>query len=237
MHKLTSVVGYSSKPSELGAQLGVPDLEFLIQRFIQDQLQRNDYDSSSSDDFLDEADVSISERMKVHPIKVARSYFYAPSDPSGKHGLRREYIRADRNWRHSQTRLDCVFLSTDPDIPGMRGMEVARVHMFLAFSHMRKSYSAAVVHRFRREEQIDPITGMWIVEKGYNEDGAADFDVVSSECIVRAAHLLPVLDKNPVPNDLVFWQSLDRYERFFVNKYVDHHAFELLHEKYGEEAS
>jgi hypothetical protein len=44
---------------------------------------------------------------------------------------------------------------------------------------------------------------------------------------VRAAHLLPVFDNSPVERSLHYTKTIDTFCAFYVNKYVDHHAFEI----------
>lgn len=51
--------------------------------------------------------------------------------------------------------------------------------------------------------------------------------VVHLETIVRSAHLLPIFDK-PLPDDLHFSNTLDLFNAFYVNKYADHHAFDII---------
>lgn len=53
--------------------------------------------------------------------------------------------------------------------------------------------------------------------------------VIHLDTIVRAAHLIGVSIDKRVPEDLQSCDALDHFPSFFVNKYIDHHAFELLH--------
>lgn len=45
--------------------------------------------------------------------------------------------------------------------------------------------------------------------------------------IVRGAHLIPVYHESDMPDKLEHFQTLDHFSRFYVNKYIDYHAFEL----------
>ena len=47
------------------------------------------------------------------------------------------------------------------------------------------------------------------------------------ESIFRAAHLMGVCGEGFVPKTLTADYSLDFFDSFYVNKYVDHHAFEI----------
>ncbi|KAF8268986.1 hypothetical protein EI94DRAFT_1575781, partial [Lactarius quietus] len=46
--------------------------------------------------------------------------------------------------------------------------------------------------------------------------------------ITRAVHLLLVFGSDPVPIDVQYHNSLDRYLSFFVNKFADRHSHKLL---------
>ncbi|KIM35103.1 hypothetical protein M413DRAFT_79750, partial [Hebeloma cylindrosporum] len=52
--------------------------------------------------------------------------------------------------------------------------------------------------------------------------------VIDLDSIVRGAHLLPMYNSNPLPEDFHFSRSLDVFCAFFVNSYVDHHAHEFI---------
>jgi len=54
------------------------------------------------------------------------------------------------------------------------------------------------------------------------------FQVIDINSIARGAHLLPVYGSSRVPEDFIHHDALDRFQSFFVNKFVDHHAFEFL---------
>ncbi|OJA15683.1 hypothetical protein AZE42_13884 [Rhizopogon vesiculosus] len=44
----------------------------------------------------------------------------------------------------------------------------------------------------------------------------------------HAAHLLPIFGTEPVPETLTFHDTGDIYGCFYVNRFVDHHAFEIV---------
>ena len=68
---------------------------------------------------------------------------------------------------------------------------------------------------------------MWIVEPDVMEGGTAISSVIHLDTIVRAAHLLPVFKGEIVSRDLSFSDKLDKFQLFYVNKFIDHHAFEI----------
>jgi hypothetical protein len=68
---------------------------------------------------------------------------------------------------------------------------------------------------------------MWIVKPDFNDDGTHCASVIHVDAIFRAAHLMPVYGKDAVPRYLSFTQTLDAFNSYYVNKYIDHHAFEI----------
>jgi hypothetical protein len=75
----------------------------------------------------------------------------------------------------------------------------------------------------------DEDTGMWVVEPDFNDDGSPYMTVIHLDSILRAAHLIGVCNGDFVPKDLAFHQSLDAFRAFYVNKFIDHHAFEIAY--------
>jgi hypothetical protein len=144
--------------------------------------------------------------------------------------MRRERIRAVKSWRKGPGRYDTVFVNTNSSAAGMRGLDVARVRLFFSFTHEGVKYPCALVHWFARvgDSQNDN-TGMWVVDEldASNEDGEPPATILHLDTIVRAAHLLPVFGHEHVPRTLSFTDTLDTFTSFYVNKYADHHAFEI----------
>ena len=159
----------------------------------------------------------------------AISTFRASSDISGFNSLRREYIRATPSWRNGAARYDCVFLNTDPEIEGMCGLEVARVLAFFSFVFSDEEYQCALIHWFCRvDSEPDQDTGMWIIEPEFNIDEQPLIAIVHVDSIYCAAHLIPVYQTNRyISRSLSMHDTLDTFKQFYVNKFVDHHAFEI----------
>lgn len=111
---------------------------------------------------------------------------------------------------------------------GMRGLEVARVLSFFSFVFNSEEYQCALIHWFCRvDSEPDKDTGMWIVEPEFNIDEQPHIAVVLVDSIYRAAHLIPVFQTNCyVSRSLTMHDTLDTFKCFYVNKFVDHHAFE-----------
>jgi len=210
-------------PEDIADEIQQPDLSDLIQQFIYNQQHP---DSCSDSDISVSALPTFYGKMTIHPSAVAT--FHAPSDISGIGGMRRERIRAVKSWRKGPGRYDTIFVNTDPSVEGMRGMDVARVRLFFSFSHDGIEYPCALVHWFSRVGDLpDDHTGLWVVEPDTSGNGEAFASIIHLDAIVRASHLIPVFGPRHVSRTLSFTDTLDKFTSFYVNKYIDHHAFEI----------
>ena len=210
----------------LADELNIPDLPELVRTFLFGQL--------FPDDDRNPADVSPLEcpkyQGKIYVYSSASSTFYAPSDLSGIGGMRREYIRATPTWRQDGPRYDCVFVITNPELDGMRGMDVARILCFFSFRTHRKLHRCAVVHWFDRiGDAADEVTGMWMVRPSFAWGEQPNTAVIHIDAIFRAAHLIPVYDRNFVSPEIGPHNSYDSFRHFYVNKFADHHSFEIVY--------
>jgi hypothetical protein len=210
----------------LATEMHLLDFPTLIRRFLYDQLYPDNI-LSSSDVPLTECP-SFTGRIRVHNSAVAT--FHGPCDPSGIGGMRREHIRAVSSWRKGPGRHDCVYLNRDPSSPGVRGMDVVQVLIFFAFDYCDTAYSCALVRWFRViGDKPDEDTGMWIVEPEVNADGSPVLSVIHLDCIIRAAHLLGVTSTDMfLPMSAHFSQSLASFKAFYLNRFIDHHAFQIV---------
>jgi hypothetical protein len=217
-----------TKLNEIIVKVGRPNLKTMICRFLHDQLYPDDERDTNTIPIhlLPE----INSRFKI--FHSASATIYAPSDPSGRSGMLREYIRANPSWGKGPDavpRFDTVFVETDADEEGMHGMHVARVRMFFSFKHEGVVYPCALVEWFERvDDTPDADTGMWIVEPELDEFDARSASIVHIDTILRAAHLLPIFGPQFVSHTLHFSQTLDAWNAYYVNKYVDHHANEIV---------
>ena len=139
-----------------------------------------------------------------------------------------EHIHAVKSWRKGPGRYDTIFVNTDPSMEGMQGLDIARVCLFFLFSHDGVEYPCALVHWFSRVGNLpDDNTGMWVVEPDVLANGEAFTLIIHLDMIVRASHLIPVFGSQHVSKTLSFTDTLDAFSSFYVNKYIDHHAFEI----------
>ena len=192
--------------------------------------------SSADPDYLD--------FTEMHPLttyKSAVATFYAPSDLSGTGGMRKEQIRAVSCWRGGPLRFDTVLLKpnrgsefTTNDEPTVNSFSVARVWHFFSFEYNQASYECALVHDYQVvNPSPDEITGMAIVKRA-TSGSLPRARVVLLDDILRAIHLIPVfsqLGTKPIPKNCKYELMLDNrqlFKQFYVNKFIDHHAFEIL---------
>lgn len=222
--------GYPRDLHGLASRTGFHNLLQQTRLFLYKQLNPdtpNIHITDVPDSFLQAGDFDV----RVNVFHSASVVYFAPSDPSGTGGMRREHIRSTPSWRKGAPRYDTVFIETDPDLPGMRGMHVARVFILFSFVLDEIDYPCALVHWFEVvDDQPDKDTGMWIVSPEFRNDETMAISVVHVDCIVRAAHLIPVYGPGFVvdAHELDFSQSLDNFQLFYVNKYADHHTNEIV---------
>ncbi|KAG6808699.1 hypothetical protein H0H92_003209 [Tricholoma furcatifolium] len=209
----------------LGGYYNIPSLADLISRFLYEQAHPH-LEIPLIDLPLEDCPPP-SGQIRVYPSAVAT--FYAPSNISGVGGMFRERIRAVPSWRGGSARNNCVFVEQDRDLPGFRGLHVACVRMFfeLTIKNKRKFPCALVAWFHTISDEPCPETGMWIVEKDRDRDKNLIMSVIHIDTILRGAHLIGRAHANYVPRTLDAGDSLDAFEQFYVNKYIDHHAHEI----------
>ena len=68
------------------------------------------------------------------------------------------------------------------------------------------------------------------MEPNFDDHGYWVMSVVHIDSIVRGVHLLPIFrgDAAIPRDDINFSHTLDIFTAFYVNKYIDYHAFETL---------
>ncbi|EGN94724.1 hypothetical protein SERLA73DRAFT_61872, partial [Serpula lacrymans var. lacrymans S7.3] len=71
---------------------------------------------------------------------------------------------------------------------------------------------------------------IWKVQPDMNDDGSPSLEIIHPDCIFCSVHLMPVFSEYShcfIPSDIDFTNSLDKFSTFYINKYIDHHAFGL----------
>ena len=162
----------------------------------------------------------------VSVFHSAVATFFAPSDISGTRGMRRERIRSTPSWRGGPPRRDCAFIVEDEEKDGMSGMAVVRILLFFSVAYNGVEYPCALVEWFKRLGP-DPVTGMWVVCPDRTR-GRRDRTVIHLDSFLRAAHLIPVYGNQKIPREFVHSFSLDTFEAYYVNKYIDHHSYDIV---------
>ncbi|KAH7909624.1 hypothetical protein BJ138DRAFT_1197066, partial [Hygrophoropsis aurantiaca] len=193
----------------------VPDLAKEIHQLdLHNHIRRFLYGQIHPDDPRDLSDVPLPDcpcyEGRVSVFHSAAAIFYAPSDPSGIGGMKCEHIRATPSWRKGHPRFDCVFVNKDPTLPGMRGLDIARILCFFSFSFHDILYPCALVRWFTRlGNDPDEDTGMWIVEPQNLDEDTPDISVIHIDCIFRAAHLIPIYGDKYLPKSIKYHHSYD----------------------------
>jgi hypothetical protein len=220
--------GYPSTAVELAVVFRQPDFHELIRQFLYDQAHLRDLDAPLGMDVPLAQCPPFNSRISVYHCMTA--VFYSPSDPSGLRGMRRESIRSNPIWRGYLPRHDTVFIERDPTLPGIRGCDVVRLLALFSFVWKEESYPCALVRWFTYvADEPDEVTGMWVVRPDYNADGSPAIGIIHLDSVLRAAHLIPVFGDNPMPiaSELRPENSLDVFRAFYINRYIDYHAFEI----------
>ncbi|KAG2104633.1 hypothetical protein BD769DRAFT_1630825 [Suillus cothurnatus] len=189
----------------LANELDIPHLADLVSQFLVGQLYLDMDPTEVPDSLID------CPRFdgKIQVFNSAVSVFFAPSDLSGIGGMKHEYIRVSPKWRSGHARKDCVY------------------SLFFSFRLRGVYYPCAVVRWFNRVGNTpDDDTGMWMVEPS-SVDHHAHFAVIHVDTIFRSAHLIPVYGTDMLPLTIKSHHVLDIFTLFYVNKYADHHAFEI----------
>ncbi|KIM51190.1 hypothetical protein SCLCIDRAFT_33649 [Scleroderma citrinum Foug A] len=100
--------------------------------------------------------------------------------------------------------------------------------MFYAPSdYLGMEYLCAIIHWFDRVgDGLDPNTGMWKV----HTHNAQDIAIIHLDTIYHAAQLIPIYWNQDIdPASVKPSQSYDKFHAFYVNKFADHHAFEIAY--------
>ncbi|KAI0668119.1 hypothetical protein C8Q78DRAFT_1071468 [Trametes maxima] len=224
----TAQRGYPKFAEELGQFLKFSELPDLIRRFLFHHLNPDDPESGAA---LPLARCPPFSKQHIKVYHSTEAQYYASSDSlSGLDGMHHEHICSTPSWRRAGSRHDCVFINRDSRLKGLLGMDVARVMLFFSFRYQFQRVSCTLVHWFLHEGEFpDEDTGMWTVRPRYLRGRRPMLSVVHLDTIFRAAHLIGVSDTKRITDTQSANTALDDFDRYYVNKYIDHHAFEVLH--------
>ena len=213
---LTALVGY--------------DVTTLIRRFLFDQKYPNS-EIPGSDINLNLLP-RFSGRVSVYHSAVAT--YYAPSDASGVGGMYRERIRVTPAWNRGESsvaRHDCILVQVGPEDDGFRSMQAARVRLFFSIIHDNLTIPCALVEWFETVgNNPHGDVGMWVVKPDYTGNRQRRVAaVIHLDSVVRGVHLIPVYKKQQISRKHTYSMTLNTFRRFYVNKYIDYHAFETIY--------
>lgn len=165
---------------------------------------------------------------RVSRFHSGRAIIYAPSEDSGTTGMHTETIRSHPRWRKGRARYDTVLVQNGPEDDVLSGMLVGRVLSFLSFAHEDVHYDTALLEWFLPfGEEPDPVTGMWVVRPEMRR-GRRHVSLVHTDSIVRGCHLIGMYGKHQLPKDFHFSFSLDAFQAFYLNHYIDYHAHQYI---------
>ncbi|KAG1853048.1 hypothetical protein F4604DRAFT_2044766 [Suillus subluteus] len=194
---------YVQNVHALSLELNLPHLPFMIQEFIHDQHYSEDpnppeFDPATAQVFLGNLTI----------FNSAAASFHAPSDLSGMGGMRRKHIQATPSWHVGEPRHDflCLF----------------------SFDYPISYYPCTIVHCYSYvHKECDPDTGMYVVTPTTTGDDVPDVSIIHVDCIFHAAHLIPVYGPDFIPK-ISPHNSYDMFHSYYVNRYADHHTFEIV---------
>ena len=136
--------------------------------------------------------------------------------------------RSTPSWQKGPACYDTVFLEKDPEMPGMGGLHVGRVFLFFSFTYDGIKYPCALIQWCTTfSDRPDEDMRMWIVQPNFDANGEHELEVIHAHCILRGAHLIPVYGHDRLPSDVHYTDTLNIFRAYYVNKYIDHHAFEI----------
>jgi hypothetical protein len=69
---------------------------------------------------------------------------------------------------------------------------------------------------------------LWKLQCEQDAHGEYPVQVIHLGTILRGAHLLPCYGEGFIPVDFKSTDALDAWDAYFVNQFIDHHAYKLL---------
>ena len=201
------VRGYPHDAHGIAQQINQPRFPVLLHHFLWEILNP-DLPRSPNEIPINECPFF---ECNINVYNSAIACFYAPSNLCGTGGMYHEWIQSTPNWHGEYLRQDTVFVETNAELPGMRGMVIGRVLLLFSFSFRGHIYPCALLHWLVPVgDERDGETGMWIVRPEF-EGNHRSLAVIHLDCIARGAHLLPIFGSSFLPEDFHFSNSLDAF--------------------------
>ncbi len=112
----------------------------------------------------------------------------------------------------------------------MSGYIISHILLFFSFKYAGEDFPIALVWWYTLSDNAgcrDKVTGMWLIECEFRGE-EPHLVVVHVGSIYCAVHLIPFFRKEWVPQGFSHNNTLDKYTKFYVNRFADHHSFEIL---------
>ena len=167
------------------------------------------------------------EDPKAMIVRSATCVYFPLSNCNGI-TPKREVLCATPSWRNSLPRHDTVLVKTRL-VPGPHGLSVARLHLLFSFMKSNTHHNVALIQWYSYiGNSPNEDTGMWVVKKEKQSNGLPVINFIYVDVIVKSCQLLPVYGRGMIPRQVNHMTSLNCFQAYYVNKFADHHSFELL---------
>ena len=206
------------KISELTISINAPKIAPLFLRFL------------CMYDLVNERPLGSGHCTEDPKVMIVRSAtcVYFPLSNRNEIAPKREILRATPSWKNSLPSHDTVLVKTEL-APGLHGLLVARLHLLFSFMKSNTRHDVALIQWYSYIGDLpDEDTEMWVVKKEKRSDGLPVIDFIYIDAIVRSCQLLPVYRRGMIPHQVNHMTSLNCFQAYYVNKFADHHSFELL---------
>jgi hypothetical protein len=142
---------------------------------------------------------------------------------SGVNSMHCEYFCATPSWRQEGPRYDCIYVNSEPEFKGVCSLEITCVLVFFSFvaNDSEDEYECALIHWFGTE--LDE-KGLLLVEPAYDDD-----EILTSPSFTLTAYFVPhpYCQCSKPTSTSTMQDTLNTFKQFYVNKFVDYHAFEI----------
>ena len=108
----------------------------------------------------------------------------------------------------------------------MAGLNVVQVQLFFSLVYDDVLYPLALMDWFKRGG-CDPLTELWVVHPDVSYR-LWDRTVLHLDLFLHGMPLIPVYENHALPLDLQSTDSLNVFKAYYVNKYINHHAHEII---------
>ena len=108
-------------------------------------------------------------------------------------------------------------------------LAIIRVWCFFNFKYQTVYFLYVVVQWFSYViDGCDPDTELYLVTPSTNDDGTPDTSIIHIDCIFHTAHLIPIYNTNFLSYEITSHNNYNIICIYYVSKYMDHYAFEVV---------